>query len=809
MKLTAKKQIPISLFGAVFFTAFSVIALQISLIRALTYSNYYHFTYFIISTAMLGFGISGRVLGKLQHVFMKKLDTVFTILFILYIFSIFFCYSAASSIGLNLQFIFYSSADFFKFLFYTLLFIIPFLIGAMILGLFLRAYPAESKQIYGANLLGSGTGALAPLGLLYLFPPEVLPLRISVFALAAFLFFLIPAIVRYKRKIISYVLTGVFIVAGLSAALFLRLDIDVDQYKGEHYLKLLTAQGSAELLASSWSPQGRISIYKAPSFHLNLFASLSNKAAPPPQFALCIDGEINSAILAINNQREAKMLDYTPQSIAYRISAEKKPSVLLLGEQGGANIWLAHRYGASEISVVQENPYIFKLLAVDLADQTGNLFADDSVRYFSKNKRLFLETTEQTFDIIHFSYLESLSAGSNGLYSLLEDFTFTQAALKRCLKLLNPGGVIAITRGMQFPARDNLKIITTAVQALEEYGSDDPLSHLALSRNYLAFNTLIFKDSLTLDKSSKLHNIYKTLPMDIEHLPFSQAESTQEFHKLYSADPEAKSDYSRLLNAYKSGRPEQFTEEWLFNITPPTDQRPFFNNFFKWKSLGRYAELYGQFWFRNIESGFIILIVTFFVLLIFAVLGIILPVVKSRKLHWRKTLYFLSLGFGFFFFEMFFIQKLTLLFGKPVFSSVFVLFTLLVFAGCGSIFQRKFHGDAKKRIKIATVSVCVIALILLAVLSFLSGQLLRLPLTIRIISLLILMAPFSFFLGWLFPSGLELLSDEAQIPGAWAVNGFASVLAGPLAMILFITIGLNFVFLLAVLLYFLCSLLQR
>jgi hypothetical protein len=60
-------------------------------------------------------------------------------------------------------------------------------------------------------------------------------------------------------------------------------------------------------------------------------------------------------------------------------------------------------------------------------------------------------------------------------------------------------------------------------------------------------------------------------------------------------------------------------------------------------------------------------------------------------------------------------------------------------------------------------------------------------------------APLSFCMGWLLPSGMQLVRGHAEelIPWAWGINGFASVAAGPLAVLLAIELGFIWVFLLA------------
>ena len=60
------------------------------------------------------------------------------------------------------------------------------------------------------------------------------------------------------------------------------------------------------------------------------------------------------------------------------------------------------------------------------------------------------------------------------------------------------------------------------------------------------------------------------------------------------------------------------------------------------------------------------------------------------------------------------------------------------------------------------------------------------PLGLRLAAVLVLIAPLAFAMGLPFPLGLQWFGTRsaALVPWAWGVNGCASVLASPLAMII-------------------------
>ena len=65
------------------------------------------------------------------------------------------------------------------------------------------------------------------------------------------------------------------------------------------------------------------------------------------------------------------------------------------------------------------------------------------------------------------------------------------------------------------------------------------------------------------------------------------------------------------------------------------------------------------------------------------------------------------------------------------------------------------------------------------------------------------LSPLAFFMGWMFPSGLLILEKGPQvlIPWAWGINGFTSVMAAPLSVMLAMAHGFTSVIAAAVLFY--------
>jgi hypothetical protein len=265
--------------------------------------------------------------------------------------------------------------------------------------------------------------------------------------------------------------------------------------------------------------------------------------------------------------------------------------------------------------------------------------------------------------------------------------------------------------------------------------------------------------------------------------------------------------YEAIGNLLDSDKRDKFYENYVFNIKPPTDDKPYFFHFFRLSSFFYLLNTLGREWIPFLEWGYIILWGTLAQALILAPLFIFLPLVFTRSKERLSSLgkgkiflYFSLLGLGFMFIEMGFIQKFILLLTHPILALALALFTLLFFSGIGSLLSSRL-GERSRWIPFMGILLfsCIYAI-------FLDGLLkifLPYSLFLKCIFVVFLLAPLAFFMGMPFPIGLQLVSDKqsSYIPWVWGVNGVASVIAPVLGSLLSVSLGFRVVMLLGLLLY--------
>ena len=803
---------------SLFLVSFALIALQLFYMRALSVIRYHHFSYLVISTALLGFGVSGTYLTFTYNRISRHFQAASRRVLLAFSASIPVSYTLVKLLPIDIRYLLYSVDQVLILMVYNLLVLLPFFFGAVFIGMCLRYYRDSIPVLYGVNLFASGLGGLGALWVMHLLPAETLPLTpaaAGVLAQVAWAARAHPALGGRGRWVAERPAGWIAATAGLVCALagfLLPVESGIDQYKSLAHIRRLEGQGDAEHIYTEYSPRMRLDLYEAPSLHQTLFAGPMAETAPPPQLTVLFDGQVAGTLFRIDSADEAAILDSTPQSLPYRLLRDRGSTgrALLLGEVGGTNVWMAKRFGIRNVSVLQPAEILLRSYKRELRGKGGEVFSSEGVETIGRPARLYLERASRSYDIIHIASAEGMPAGTSGLQSLHEDYLLTREGIAACLEHLRQNGFVSITRGIQSPPRDNIKVFAMFLEALKLARVEQPERHLLQARNYLAVTTLVSLTPIEAGLAQRFRAECRELGMDVEYFPGIRSSEIEQQNLIEGPPGKQYSYYHHAALQLLRGKAGEFYDAWAYNVRPPTDQRPYFHNFFKWSSYESFVNAYGGGFLRRMELGYIVLVLTFIEICAVAFVLILLPLWLGRLRRGPQKepeavgigagppgrrlpvlLHFGGIGFGFMFLEMVMIQKLAHFLGDPIYSASAVITSILVCAGIGSSLQDRLPWPAKQRIRSAAALVILLAAGSILCMDPLLDLFIEYSTLLRFLVALLILAPLAFFMGWMLPSGMQMIRGEAPdlIPWAWGINGFTSVAAGPLAVILSIAIG--------------------
>lgn len=777
---------PVKLAAPVGLLSAAVIGYELSLMRILLVASWHHFAFLVVSIALLGFGASGTLLALARRRLLARgPDALFRLTLATGILTP-VAVSLAQRIPIEARFVpllLYRQMAWWSL--YWMLLSVPFLLGATAIGLAIILARPRIGSVYGANLLGSGAGAVAAPLSMFLVPPQWLPTVFGGLALLA------AATTPGGSKRSRWTSLGILTLL-LATALAIRPPtIRIDLQKDAAYVLRLVEQNQARLLASSFGPRGVVEAYRSDLFHDLPFAS--PYVAPPPIDRILLDGHSAGSVLRIARPDEAGVMDQTLMSVAYEL-APAHPRVLLLGEQGGADIWLALRQGAQDVEAVQPVPAIYDLLRGPLRGPSGDVLMQPTVRATTADLRHHVEHSASRWDVVQLVGLQGTAAGSGGIGGLAQDHLVTVEGVGECLNRLEPRGILFACRGIQSPPRDNLKLLATFVAALRHQGVEQPESQLVILRDFLAVCTIARSSPWSPSEVDRLRELIAARQLTPVWFPGVRERELNQPDQLPGPPGAAYDWYHHAARQLFSDRAANFLDRWMFDINPPTDDRPFFFDYYKRGAVTRLREVFGDLWLTRAELAFLFVgFATGFIALLallFTVLPLIaLPDLRQRPGKTGTAIYFGAIGLAYLMLEMTVLSQLDLLIGEPLYAAAITIATFLVLSGLGSLIADRLSDVLSTRLPMLMVGLVALGIALVAGLGPLSREVGGLPLPGRTVIAILCISPPAFLMGLPMPTGLRRLRGAELISWAWGINGFASVLAAPLATLVAMSWG--------------------
>lgn len=778
----------------------AALAYEILLMRLFSIIQWHHFAYMMISLALLGYGASGTMLALARRWMQKHFFTVFITNAVLFGISAIVCFRLAQAVPFNaLEVLWDTRQPLWLLLIFMLLFI-PFFCVANCICLAFSKFSRQLHRIYSFDLIGAGIGALSIIGLLFIVSPDTALQVVAAMGLlsAAVAWLEYGGRAQWPALVLS-IATIVMLspLAGFS--------LEVSQFKGlSQALQVL----NAEKVDQRSSPLGRLTTVASPSvpFRHAPGLSLNNPGPIPAQLAIFTDSDsVNMITRYEGGLHKLTYLDFQTSALPYQLLDH--PEVLVLGAGGGADVLQALYHRSNRIDAVEINPQVVELVQERFADFAGDLYLQPRVTVYKSEARGFITASRDHYDLIQVALLDSFSASSAGLYALSENYLYTVEAFSQYLYRLMPGGILSITRWTRTPPRDGLKIFATAVAALKASGVTNPEQHLAMIRSWNTSTLLVKRGTFDDQAIEKLKSFCNVRSFDLVYYPGINRDEANLFNQL--PEPWFFDGVQRLLGPQSAA----FMDDYKFNIHPATDDRPYFSQFLKWRTLPELLELSKRGGMPLLEWGYLVLIVTLAVALVVSFLLVLLPLIPGRSnglwsggQNWRTIVYFSAIGTAFMFIEIAFIQKFIQFLHHPLYAVSVVLCAFLVFAGMGSKTSSKWH----KQMTIRGMGVIIggLSLLYLFLLPVIFDSLVRIPVVFKIPISVMLIAPLAFLMGTPFPLGLDVVSKKlpVSVPWAWAINGCASVVGAIVATLLAIHFGFMVVVAAAAALYALAAL---
>lgn len=750
-----------------FGVSFCLLAFEICLLRILSYVQWYHFAYLIISLALLGFAVSGSLMHLFRDFWLRHAGIVSLALILLTALAMALGRQALAWIPVDIFTAIWKPSELVWLALLCLVLFLPFLFGAFFIILSFSAAPRRIGGLYGANLLGSGVGSLGAILFLHLWHPLSIPFVTSFMcALVA-----LPSAMQ-RRSHLVLVIGGLTII-GLCWQM--PAAVNMSQYKA---LSRVLLMPDTTVTARAFDPYGVYELVSSPHLRSAAGLSLGFDGAVQPRPTVFADGATMGALTLADHADHARWRQ-TVFNLPYRV--RDTDTVLVLDAGVGEEIRRALLEGAASVTAVEKSRALLHMLGQQPASEQ-NVYDNPAVEAVEDEPRSFLAARGGTYDLIILPPGRSLASASLGMQSLYEDYLLTTESFELLIDSLNDDGIVSISSVLDTPLRRPIKLFALMAESLRQSDVRTPGKHLIAIRNWNMVTFVMSRKPFSVTELERARAFATQSGLDMI-FPFV-AEAAR--HHL------AENDLPAMLAGLAATPPVH--PDSPFHLVPPTDNQPYFGHFLTTAAASHMMRTFGAAGLILQEWAYAIAGFTILLLMLSGLALVLLPLRMCRLTDSpaRHLAYFAAIGCGFMFVEMLMIQKLTLILGDPVYAVSAVVAALLIFAGIGSVLSSSIKWPA-----IRTVSWSTALLLILVLLFFISHPLLATtlaawPSSLRFAGVVLLVAFPAVVMGLYFPLGIRALERSGQlplIPWAWGVNGFVSVISAPLAMLTAVGFG--------------------
>ncbi len=807
----------------------AVIAFQIVVMRVFSIANWAHFGSLVISIAMFGFGVVSAIMVIGKGWFERNWDACVAASLIAFGPLMVIANTLAQTQTFNPILMISNPEEQHRLFANFVLYFIPFVPGALFLGLVFLKGKASFGKVYFANMTGSGLGGLTLLLSMYLVAPDsLLMVPLALWFAGSLVWFSANGA---RRAMMALGVAG----AAAVAIVIVFQQINVSPFKGVSYARNFP---DSERIHDAFGPLGRLEVYESSYFHfapgLSDMAALNLSHMPENAYlGMYMDSDGPIGIMKALEEGDSAYFRFLPMHQPFLLKDD--PDVFVVQFGGGISTRVALAGGASAVTVAEGNPMVLDAIdeAPAIVERTGDLLNDDRITVVPYDGRLYAPSVQDRFDIIDFSLADGTGLSSPGGFSIYEKYAYTQESMEAYMHALAPDGVLSVTLwNKEDPPKSVLRLFATLIAAAETVAEEDGGSiadRFFINHTYLSTVSVLFKrDGFTEVEVEALTTHSRRMAFDVLYAPGAEFE-TGDPEPIYQgirdayfdpqaslanldsgADLSASNIYRMALAAMMNGEGDSVADAYLFRITPLTNDQPYFAAYLK---TGDIPAFLGILEAVSDEWGYLLLWATLAQSLVFGLILLLLPVIFG----WRSVfapqpgkfgilVYFMGLGLGYIVVEVGLISKFMQALTNPVVSASVLITGMLVFSGLGSLISGRYLDVSRNFLPKVFVGIAALLILYMVILDPILAAIGSMAYPVRIVLCLLLIFPPAFLMGFPFATGmawLARLNKEHFFLWAWGINGSFSVVGSVLVPLVAVHFGLDAVLVVACVAYLL------
>jgi hypothetical protein len=736
---------------------------------------WYHYGFMVISLALLGIGLAGIFVYLYPNRFSRSnaprsaanASVAFAVSTVVALLAFHVLVSARTTWPLRT----------FELVFAFLMMIIPFFFAGLAIAIPLSRYPERIGPLYAIDLVGAAVGAVLVIPLLALLGGHRAVIVAAILASVAAILFARAQLGRQSAPgaVIALVICSVLLLLAGPTDLF-RL----------RFSKISAEQG---VVFERWNSFSRVTVIERPQNQSGWNLSQKAPTRGVRHKWIVIDGGAATPMLGFTGDfAPLEFLRYDVSSLGYQVRPQR--NVAIIGAGGGRDILTAKSLGVERVHAIEINPIIVDLVRSEFADFTQSPYDLPGVTFSVGDGRSFLTTSQQRFDHVQISAVDTTAASAAGALALVEQSLYTTEAFLDYYDHLTEDGLLSITRPFHTKRLDvTLRMVDLFQTAWVERGVDRPERHLIVigrrsgkGKGSVWGVMLASRRPFESEEVQKIQNLCKKLGFEIMFAPRAR-DNVEEIEAILGPDRD------NFLSSYSK------------NVEATTDDRPFF--FYFRKPMRAFKKAFSPTAAAHTRARMAPDLLTKLLLFVGALTlstAFLIPMalgrlkLKDTRGSGANLLYFAGIGLGFILVEISLLQRYTLLLGQPVYAFAVILSSMLVFSGTGSLVSHRVGIDRLRAFSRFALLVILGGIAAHAVwMPALLNTAMRWDLPARLALTVGTIAPLALAMGVALPTGMRLMerSSASTLAWAWGVNGSLSVLGSVVAMCTSVFFGIT------------------
>jgi hypothetical protein len=654
---------------------------------------------------------------------------------------------------------------------------LPFLASGVAVTLALSAHGRDVGRVYAANLVGAAAGCFLPLALLGpLDGPSFLGMLAALAWVAATLYLHGAGLLRDRRFALAQggaLLLTLVALAAPRAVFPLRPEPFGQANAIENAAKPLGVR--TKQIFDRWGPVGHIAVYD--------YENVPGGPSPYPFRFYAQDGTAGSMLVRWDGKDERAIAAGAPASEVSRLCTETiysqghvrhRDKVLIIGLGGGPDVQCALYHTAASVDVVEINPTTIGAMTGTFDEFLGGIGHDPRVRYHARDGRSFVRgSRDGGYDLVQLSGVDTKQLLASGALALSENHLYTIEAFDDYLASLAPTGVLSIIR---FGEPELMRVLNTAAQALRRRGVEHPERHIVAILNGPIVGAIIGRAPLTGEEigATAAHFDFRGRQFrGIGPFFFDLIVPALRNPPVVAWDPvrHGAAPYGPYFAALEKGDTRPFQATYPFDISPTTDDRPFF------------FDLY----IEASEAALVPFRVIYTLLGAVAVLALALILGPALWLRARERgttpavapWFFGAVGLAYLFVEVWLLHRFGMYLGNQTYAMSAVLAPLLVGTGLGAWLGERRIPEPRARVRAGGLAIVALVGLGFFALPPLLNATWSAPMSARVALVTGVVLLHGLAMGLPFPAGLRWLGRvrPEAVPWCIGINSFASVIA--------------------------------